>query len=448
MQADADAAPGLRDSPAAPAPPNPLDAPKPPQARSPSTALQQGRANPPAVTLDTTSSLSSRSSSATNKLQKKPRAQPSSSSSSSKPHDPPRDKDKDKTKDTQHKKKRRFFGLGGSDSSSSPSSSSHAQQTSPTSSSTPAKGGFFGRSLSTRSRPLSYQGTSSSTSPSLDKHSWLSPSAPSRPDPIAEESSSPPTGRARPANRHSIAGLPLAATHDPDAPQQDLPSPDISPLASPAAFTTFASQSPDADEVGSKPSSAWSERSKGSAAQHYPSYNTHFLNISDSRPSSRQSIEPSSPLQAHGQYIAYHPHKAVSQSSVNKLDISRDPSPLLQQPPQQRLASGQSTATGGSCCHIIIGMTLTLEIGNYGSSLDPDSASRKQHKQLGMVQNNGAEGRATPPPSKSKEDLASLDFPQLLGKHEELSTYPASVRCSIYADPPRRQVSQGQEILF
>lgn len=304
-----------------------------PSAPAASTATRAG----PTVTVDTdTDQHSSHAPSVNNKLQKKPKAPSSSASSSKKPQDPPKD-----PKDTQQKKKRRFFGLGGSSDSSS-SSSAVAQQTSPTS----GKGGFFARSLSTRSRPLSYQGSQVSRTPSVDKETWLSSASHLRPDPIAEESS-PPTNRSNPSNRHSVAGLPLALPKDSKAPQQDLPSPNISPLAPQSAFKTSYPQSSDADEVGSKPSSAWSERSKAPAAQHYPPYNTQFLNISDSRPSSRQSLEPSSPVQAQGQYIAYHPHKAVSQSSVNKLDISRDPSPLHQQPPLQRLPSAQSTATGG-----------------------------------------------------------------------------------------------------
>lgn len=321
---------------------------------SPSRALQQGRPSStavpsssapragPTVTIDTnTDQLSSHASSVNNKLQKKPRAVSSSAAASKKPQDLPKD-----PKDTQHKKKRRFFGLGGSSDSSSSSSAvaPQQQQTSPTSA---GKGGFFARSLSTRNRPLSYQGAQVSRTPSADKETWLSSASHLRPDPIAEESL-PPTSRSSPSNRHSIAGLPLAADIDSKAPQQDLPSPNISPVLPPAAFKTFHSQSSDADEVGSKPSSAWSERSKAPAAQHYTTYNTQFLNINDdSRPSSRHSLEPSSPLQPQGQYIAYHPHKAVSQSSVNKLDISRDPSPLHQQPPLQRLPSAQSTATGG-----------------------------------------------------------------------------------------------------
>ncbi len=159
-----------------------------------------------------------------------------------------------------------------------------------------------------------------------------------------------------------------------------------------------------------------------------------------SRPSSQQSLEPPLSREHTRPYEPHHVRASSSQaSSASYLQGSMGP-PSQNQNPGRRPSEAQSHTTGEQ----------GREAGGYqpyaqtgqGSQVLPSNAPPQYSAQLApqgqvyrsgnqpspMQQQGGADERrgTTPPPSRSQDNLSSLDVAQLLSRHDELrmSSHP------------------------
>ena len=162
----------------------------------------------------------------------------------------------------------------------------------------------------------------------------------------------------------------------------------------------------------------------------------------NSRPPSQQSYEPPSPSQPQfrGGDLQYHLRARPQDTPASTYSESMGPPPSAHQ--NQRVAdTATSTQLGtnregypyGQSGHAGQGGNqATSQTGSqYGSQLAVNSQQGPNYRGTPqpspMAPQNSTEGRHSPPPSRSRDDLASLDVQQLLSRHDELREllYPA-----------------------
>ena len=157
-----------------------------------------------------------------------------------------------------------------------------------------------------------------------------------------------------------------------------------------------------------------------------------FYQDQTSRPSSAQSLELPLALQ----------YPRASESHQNRLDQSQasletymqgsmGPPPTQQGPPtrrssettQQSSSSGGQVREGGNYQHhnqgAQQGPTLPSNAPpQYSAQLAPQGQNYRGSVQTSPMMQQ--EGRSTPPPNRSRDDLSGLDVSQLLSRHDEL----------------------------
>lgn len=157
------------------------------------------------------------------------------------------------------------------------------------------------------------------------------------------------------------------------------------------------------------------------------------------RPPSRQSsYEPPSPIHpAHRGFDSYHERQSSNRSSLN----AYTPSTMGPQPPPQQQARGRHSDEIEQRSHSGPPPRESSQYQPYqqqGQGQGQQNNSQGQYgSQLGINQQNqpyrgtpqasplpaqalNESGRNTPPPSRSRDDLAGLDVAQLLARHDEL----------------------------
>lgn len=348
-------------------------------------------------------------------------------------------------------KKRRFFGLG--------SSSRDSNTSAPASSAAPR----LGRSISVRTKNYPYQNPPISNSRPVQQR-WPSESSGSTyPPPASEE------------DDDIGAGLPSSASGP--AP----PIPDKDPLRStdPALLNngTYRKPSfqgvtldtngrPRFDREGSATSTTWDSPQRGHPDLHQlpPSYqpspssatstSSHPLSargqqevqhhyhqdLQTSRPPSQQSYGPPSPTQpyparfdpqqsrlAHATAPASPPNPGSMGPPQNQPSRDRRSQDLAQQ--QQNHQGGGNREGAGYQPYHQTGQAQGQPQGPppaYSSQLGVGSQQGNSHRgpqPPPMAQQiTGEQGRSTPPPSRSRDDLSGLDVAQLVARHDELRT--------------------------
>lgn len=151
-----------------------------------------------------------------------------------------------------------------------------------------------------------------------------------------------------------------------------------------------------------------------------------------SRPSSQQSLEPPPISQGPRSHEAHHVRSNSSQaSSLSHYTQGSMIQPPPPQGPSRRPSEAQQeqqlTEQGRASYQPYAQGTQdrTVLSSNapppYSSQLAP-SAQSYRNSQISTMQQQGAheQGRSTPPPSRSRDDLSNIDYGQLQTKHEEL----------------------------
>ncbi|MCJ1476187.1 hypothetical protein MMC13_004852 [Lambiella insularis] len=384
------------------------------------------------------------------------------------------------------KKKRHFFGIG--------KDSSNAKEVIPIATPIPPRG--LARSVSARKTAPE---PSSSTETGNDHSQQHWPSSTKLPSPVGDDDLQD-TYALHPNNpygNHSSNTPPIPPKDPPRSPlflpssAQDHRHND----AQPPSPNTAPSQSQATDQLGAKPP-AWdrvgrpSNHHRAISSETQPQYqafqpvpssssstSSHPLQSrstqdlafpqppfsQNSRPSSRQSYEPPSP--SHSLQLPFHQRNASLHTPQHYSEGSMGPPATQQQHPpggrsiesaqqnthpglvressnytaysqgaQGQTQSGQSTGQYGSQ----LGVTNNQQAG--GSYRNTPQASP-------MVQqnSNSEQGRNTPPPSRSRDDLSGLDVQQLLARHDELNDKYRKVK-KYYFDKDA-QVQQLQNTL-
>lgn len=166
----------------------------------------------------------------------------------------------------------------------------------------------------------------------------------------------------------------------------------------------------------------------------------------NSRPSSRQSLEPPSPSYSQGQNQTFHQRTTSLQVGNTYSEGSMGPpsaqshagnrsQEFNQQNIQQRgetnyQAYGQGGQGGGQP---------GPSGGQYGSQLGVNNSQQggsyrntPQASPMVPQNSNSEQGRNTPPPSRSRDDLSGLDMQQLQAKYDELSMSISYPGCQMY----------------
>lgn len=151
-----------------------------------------------------------------------------------------------------------------------------------------------------------------------------------------------------------------------------------------------------------------------------------------SRPSSAQSLEPPPVVQYPRASDSHQTKQEQSQVSPGTyMQGSMGPPPTQQAPPtrrsseatQQSSSSGGQGREGGNYQHYNQGgqqgPTLPSNAPpQYSAQLAPQGQSYRGNVQPSPMTQQ--EGRSTPPPNRSRDDLSGLEFTQLLNRHDEL----------------------------
>ena len=159
-------------------------------------------------------------------------------------------------------------------------------------------------------------------------------------------------------------------------------------------------------------------------SQQHESLHQHWQEQPDSRPSSRQSLEPPPSTTSHP--YGHHARASSSQaSSTSYMPGSMGPPQGQPQPPSRRSSEAQQSQQSGQSRD-----GLAYQPYNQGSNLSSNAppAYSTQLAPQGQNPRGGAQpspmpgdqGRNTPPPNRSRDDLSNLDVPQLLARHDEL----------------------------
>ena len=329
------------------------------------------------------------------------------------------------------KKKRRFFGLGGSKET--------------TSTPAPAK---LGRSISVRRReqiPESSQYTS--------QQGWSS-------------------SHVSPTEDYEDDGSREAGAHNPNS-RTNPPLPDKEPLRSPGFPPAISRQdysypvtNPNPSQSRRSPSdrqtsyeSSWA---RASSSVHHHTYSESGQQITPasatsalsghqfshrspndslhqpwqdqipSRPSSQQSLEPPPPNQVSRSHEVHHVRSSSSQASslshYTQSSMVHPPPPAGptrrtseaqqdQQATEQGRGSGYQPYAQSSQDR---GVLPSNAPPPYSSQLAPTNQAYRNSTVSTIAQNSHDQGRSTPPPSRSRDDLSNMDLGQLQAKHDEL----------------------------
>ncbi|KAL8759317.1 MAG: hypothetical protein Q9199_000848 [Rusavskia elegans] len=378
-------------------------------------------------------------------------------------------------------KKRRFFGLGSSSRDSSTSGPA-----------APAAPQRLGRSISVRTKNYPYQNPPVSNSRPIQQR-WPSESSGSTyPPPATEEDND--TG----------AGLPSSASGPaPPIPDKDpLRSTDFALLNNGAyrkpslqGVTVDTNGHPRVDREGSATSTTWDspqslhqyQRVQPDLHQLAPSYqpspssatstSSHPLSargqqevlhhyhqeLQTSRPPSQQSYGPPSPTQTYPARFEPHQSRLAQATAPAPSQIPGSMGPPQNPPSRDRrsqdLAQQQQNHQGGGTREGA-GYQPYHQAGQaqgqpqgpppaYSSQLGVSSQQGNSHRgpqPSPMAQQiTGEQGRSTPPPSRSRDDLSGLDVAQLVARHDELQDKYRKVKK--YYFEKESQVQQLQNTL-
>ena len=360
------------------------------------------------------------------------------------------------------KKKRRFFGLGGDSSS--------VKEATHTPSPNPARG--LGRSISVRRTGPQPQ-ISTDVGPHSTETTWPSGSSSAKfPSPTADEEpeggqslypnspygkySTPPTIPPKDPPKSPLFLPTSAPEHRYNEQQSQLSvaaSGQLQPLEQVAAKTPAwerVSRAPGTHQRNNSfelqpqyqafqpvPSSAGSSSSHQlhSRSAQDLAYPQTLYTQQNSRPSSRQSYEPPSPSQS--QQLPFHQRTSSLQIVPLYSENSMVPPATQPHPGGRSSEQNQQTTQSGqprdnpNYAHSerAQGQSQSGQpIGQYGSQLGVNNSQqggsyRSTPQASPMVQqnSNSEQGRNTPPPSRSRDDLSGLDVQQLLARHDELS---------------------------
>ena len=164
-----------------------------------------------------------------------------------------------------------------------------------------------------------------------------------------------------------------------------------------------------------------------------PAYQ-HQQTLQDSRPSSQQSYEAPSPSQSQSRAgeLQYQQRIHPQNSTFTAYDEA-SMGPPTQSHPSSRTTESSTTSTQPGSRE-----GYSYSQGGQGRNQSAEHARDQYSSQLGVnnpqagnyrgqpqpspmaPQNSNEGGRHTPPPSRSRDDLASLDVAQLLARHDEL----------------------------
>ena len=161
----------------------------------------------------------------------------------------------------------------------------------------------------------------------------------------------------------------------------------------------------------------------------------HWQEQQPSRPSSQQSLEPPPPTQHPRGYETHHTRAASSQASSlsQYTQGSMGPPPQPQgsnrrpseAQPQHQGEPGREGVYQPYAQNVQGSTVLPSNAPPQYGGLAPQGQSYRTNSQTSpMQQQIGAEqGRSTPPPSRSRDDLSSMDIAQLLQRHDELREF-------------------------
>ena len=183
-----------------------------------------------------------------------------------------------------------------------------------------------------------------------------------------------------------------------------------------------------------------SATSTGSSRQlHHRSPNEslhqHWQEQVPSRPSSQQSLEPPTQGQHSRVYESHHTRANSSQtSSLSHYTQSSMGPPSQPQGPSRRPSEaqqhqqGDSGRDGGYQPYAQApqggGVLQSNPPPQYTSQLAPQNSTYRGNSQPSpMPQSSHEQGRSTPPPSRSRDDLSNMDYAQLQTRHEELRKF-------------------------
>ena len=145
----------------------------------------------------------------------------------------------------------------------------------------------------------------------------------------------------------------------------------------------------------------------------------------DSRPSSRQSLEP--PVSNTSHPYGHHARANSSQASSSTSYMQGSMGPP--QPPSRRSSEAQQSQQAGTGRDQLTYQpySQTPVLGSnappaYSAQLAAQNQIPRGGPQPSPMQ-IGEQGRSTPPPSRSRDDLSGLDVPSLLQRHDELRKF-------------------------
>lgn len=365
----------------------------------------------------------------------------------------------------EEQKKRRFFGLGSS-------TAKESSTTLPAPAATPQK---LGRSISVRTKHHNQQNPSGNVSRPLSQQRWPSASSaatyhqptgeeeedsgaglpPSYPGPsIADDDSVRPSEHPTSQQDHSYGGSPAPhqagityGTSRPHSERQgSATSPSLETSIRPIQHHHHHPQS-EHNQVPplyqSSPSSVTSTSSHPLGSRAHQDIQHHYNqgNQNNNRPPSQQSYGPPSPLHSQSRFLdsAQQSRLVQNQVSPNSHSFDSMAPPTSQQArdrrsidlahPQQNQQGGASREAGGYQPYQQNSQNQNHPPGpppQYGAQLgvnNPQSSSYRGAQPSPMPQQTtGEQGRSTPPPSRSRDDLANLDIMQLVARHDELRT--------------------------
>lgn len=179
-----------------------------------------------------------------------------------------------------------------------------------------------------------------------------------------------------------------------------------------------------------------------------------FYQDQTSRPSSAQSLEHPLALQYPRASDSHQSRLDQSQASLETyMQGSMGPPPTQQGPPARRSSetTQQSSSSGGQIReggnyqhHVQQGPTLPSNAPpQYSAQLAPQGQNYRGNVQTSPMMQQ--EGRSTPPPNRSRDDLSGLDVSQLLNRHDELQDKYRKVKK--YYFEKEAQVQQLQNTL-
>ncbi|KAL8779807.1 MAG: hypothetical protein Q9213_006765 [Squamulea squamosa] len=351
-------------------------------------------------------------------------------------------------------KKRRFFGLG--------SSSKEPNTSAPVSTAAPQR---LGRSISVRTKNSPYQ-NSSVTATRTNQQRWPSESSGSTyPRPTSEEDDGgadlPSSGPAPPIpdkdplrstdfgngayRKPSLQGVTVDTNGRPRLDRQG--SATSATWESPQSFNQYHRAQADLHQLPPSyqpsPASATSTSSHPLSARGQQEALHHYHESQNSRPPSQQSYGPPSPTQTYPARFDPPQSRLAQATAPASSQNSGSMGPPQNQPSRDRrsqeLAQQQQIQQG----------VANREVAGYQPYHQPNQTQGQPQgpppaytSQLGVSnqQGNGhrgpqpspmaqqiagEQGRNTPPPSRSRDDLSGLDVAQLVARHDELRMCPA-----------------------